>query len=220
MHRTPRHKTTDLTISLQTLREQIHTIRGQKVIIDTDLASLYGVTTRRLNEQLRRNKSRFLQEVAFRLSPVEFSNLKSHIATSSSGWGGRRKLPYAFTEHGVLMAANILNGALAVQASIHVIRAFIALRESLSIYKELSEKFEELQKQYQNHDETIGEIFEAIRKWTGPALVHPSRQIGFTSKESGKPRLARKTGSAVGRLTLPLEPARPAPSRSRRRLRQ
>jgi len=121
-----RRKPSISAISLQTIQDRIHTIRGRRVIVDTDLANLYGVTTRRLNEQVRRNKGRFPQDFAFLLTPMEVTNLKSQIATPSSSWGGRRKLPHVFTGHGVLMAANVLNSSVAVQVSVHVVRAFIA----------------------------------------------------------------------------------------------
>lgn len=120
----PRKKPADITISLHTLQERIQTIRGQRVIVDSDLAILYGVTTGRLNQQVRRNEDRFPRDFVFVLTPMEATNLKLHFATSSSGWGGRRKLPYVFTEHGVLMAANVLNSSIAIQASVHVVRAF------------------------------------------------------------------------------------------------
>jgi len=220
MRRSPRQKQFDSTISLQMLRERIHLIRGQRVMIDSDLASLYCVTTRRLNEQVRRNRSRFPEEFAFHLTPEEFSNLMSQNATSSSGWGGRRKLPYAFTEHGVLMAANVLNSVLAVQTSIQVVRAFIALRESLQIYRELAEKVDALQLQYQNHDETIGEIFEAIRELASPTPVRPSRNIGFTSKETEDSRRPGNERSRSSSITSFAEEGHPAPNRSRRQSRR
>ena len=158
-------------------------IRGQRVMVDTDLATLYGVTTRRLNEQVRRNRGRFPQDFAFVMTSMEFSNLKSQNATSSSGWGGRRKLPHVFTEHGVIMAACILNSSVAVQASVYVVRAFVALRETLSIHKELREKIEALQEKYQDHDETIREIFAAIRELAAPSSIQSSRKIGFVLKD-------------------------------------
>ena len=104
-------------------------IRGTKVILDSDLADLYGVETRRLNEQVRRNQDKFPEDFMFRLSKEEFDILKSQIATSSSNWGGRRTLPLAFTEHGALQAANVLSSEQANRMSVFIIRAFVRLRE-------------------------------------------------------------------------------------------
>ncbi len=121
-------------------------LRGHKVMIDSDLAALYGVSTKRLNEQVKRNKERFPSDFMFQLNRYEFADLKSQFATSSSGWGGRRKLPYAYTEHGALMAANVLNSKRAVEASIFVVRVFAKLRQMLAPYKELANKFQQLEK--------------------------------------------------------------------------
>jgi hypothetical protein len=100
-------------IPVEVIADKIYLIRSQKVMLDADLAKLYGVSTRRFNEQIRRNRDRFPEDFAFVLTPEEFANLMSHFATSSSGWGGRRKLPYAFTEHGAIMAANVLSSPIA-----------------------------------------------------------------------------------------------------------
>ncbi len=121
-------------VPIEHVQSKILLIRGQKVILDADLAALYDVTTSRLNEQVKRNARRFPPDFAFRLSEDEFANLKSHFATSSLAWGGRRKLPYAFTEHGVIMAASVLNSERAVQASVFVVRAFVRLKQILAPY--------------------------------------------------------------------------------------
>ena len=113
-------------LPLEAITQRILVLREQKVLIDSDLAALYGVETRRLNEQVRRNKARFPQDFIFELTAKEFTNLKSQFATSS--WGGRRKLPLAFTEHGAIMAANVLNTPRAVEVSVYVVRAFVKLR--------------------------------------------------------------------------------------------
>ena len=149
-------------------------------MLDTDLAQLYGVTTRRLNEQVRRNRARFPEDFAFVLTREEFANLKSHFATSSSGWGGRRKLPYAFTEHGAVMAANVLNSPVAVRASIQIVRAFVRLREILATHKELARKIEEMEKKY---DTQIRVVFGEIRKLMQPPALPPKRQIGFIPRK-------------------------------------
>jgi hypothetical protein len=123
----PKQKSIDASsqqlIPVETNAGKIFLIRGQKVMLDRDLAQLYGVSTRGLNEQSRRNRDRFPEDFAFVLTLEEFANLKSHFATSSSVWGGRRKLPYAFSEHGAIMAANVLSSPIAVRASIQVVRA-------------------------------------------------------------------------------------------------
>ena len=115
-------------------------VRGKKVIIDSDLAELYGVETRRLNEQVRRNIDKFPEDFMFRLTQEEFANLKSQIATSSSGWGGRRKTPLVYTEHGALQAANILNSTQANKMSVYIVRAFVRLRETVLTNEKLARK--------------------------------------------------------------------------------
>jgi hypothetical protein len=158
-------------------------IRDQKVILDSDIAFLYGVTTRRLNEQVKRNRGRFPDDFMFQLTKEEFDNLKSQFATSSSGWGGRRKLPYAFTEHGAVMAASVLNSERAIQASIFVVRAFVKMRQLLSPYKEIAKKIEQLEKKLQTHDKQIIAIVEAIRLLMPPPEPKQKEPFGFRSKK-------------------------------------
>jgi len=157
--------------------ERILTIRGQKVMLDADLAELYGVETRRLNEQVRRNSERFPEDFMFQLTGEEFANLKSQFATSS--WGGRRKLPYAFTEHGAIMAASVLNTARAIEISVHVVRAFVHLRELVSGHKELSQKLNQLERKVGAHDRAIAELINAIRELMTPLEPKKKRPIGF-----------------------------------------
>ncbi len=157
-------------------------LRGQRVLLDAELAALYEVTTRRLNEQVCRNRARFPDDFIFELSAEEFTNLKSHFATSS--WGGRRKRPLAFTEHGAMQAATILNSPRAVQMSVHVVRAFVRLRELLSSNRELARRFEQLEarlgKKLIEHDEAIARILAVIRVlMQRPEPQH--RGIGFTA---------------------------------------
>src|SRR5213593_202721 len=113
------------------LESAIHLIRGHRVMLDSDLAAIYGVTTKRLNEQLKRNRPRFPDDFAFQLTLQEFTNLRSQSATSK-GRGGRRYLPWVFTEHGALMLANVLNSDVAIQASVRVVRAFVRLRQMVA----------------------------------------------------------------------------------------
>jgi hypothetical protein len=158
-------------------------LRGRRVLLDADLAVLYGVTTRRLNEQVRRNRKRFPDDFLFELTIEEFANLKSRFATSS--WGGRRKRPLAFTEHGAIQAATILNSTRAVEMSVYVVRAFVKLRELLSTNRELARRFEQLEsrldRKFTEHDEAIAAILSAIRELMKPRDP-PRRGIGFTAK--------------------------------------
>ncbi|HEV3410201.1 MAG TPA: ORF6N domain-containing protein, partial [Chthoniobacterales bacterium] len=129
---------------LTTVEDAIHVIRGQRVMLDSDLAVIYGVQLKRLNEQVRRNAKRFPPDFAFQLTREEFTNLKSQFATSSLH-GGKRKLPWVFTEHGAIMLASVLNTSVAIDASIRVVRAFVRLREMISANAELARNFAELE---------------------------------------------------------------------------
>lgn len=194
----------------------IRAARGEKVILDADLARLYGVPTKRLNEQVRRNSDRFPSDFLFQLSRSEFDslrlqfgtlkapadqprtvpaskhNLKSQIATSSSGHGGRRKRPYAFTEHGAIMAANVLNSPPAVQMSVYVVRAFLKMRSVLSDNRQLARKLAQLEKQLKSrlnlHETAIVEVLQRIMNILDPPpQPEPRRRrIGFHSDESGE----------------------------------
>ena len=175
------HNTSALT-RVENIARAILVLRGHRVLLDTELAALYGVTTRRLNEQVRRNRSRFPADFLFELSAEEFANLKSHFATSS--WGGRRKLPWAFTEHGAIQAANVLNSPRAIAMGIYVVRAFVQLREVLASNKDLARKLAALERSLVALDlktrRQFKEVYEAIR-----ALMNPPppkrRSIGFTA---------------------------------------
>jgi hypothetical protein len=156
-------------------------LRAQRVILDAELAALYGVTTKRLNEQIRRNRDRFPTDFVFRLTSEEVSSLRSQIATLKMGRGQHRKyLPYVFTEHGAIMAATILNSSHAVEMSIYIVRAFVQLRELLATGTTLAQKFNELEQRLNNHDEAIAAILSAIRELTNPPLPK-RRAIGFTA---------------------------------------
>ena len=168
---------------VEDITRAILVLRGRRVLFDAELAVLYGVTTRRLNEQVRRNRKRFPDDFLFELTTEEFANLKSHFATSS--WGGRRKRPLAFTEHGAIQAATILNSPRAVEMSVYVVRAFVKLREVLSTNRELARRFEQLESRLDSklteHDEAIAAILSAIRELMRPQ-DSPRRGIGFTAK--------------------------------------
>jgi hypothetical protein len=160
------------------VESRILVVRQQKVILDTDLAELYGVPVKRLNEQVKRNRERFPDDFMFRLSTTESEALRSQFATSKGGRGGRRSAPYAFTEHGAIMAATVLNSARAVEMSVFVVRAFVRLREMLATNQQLATKIDELEQRLDTHDASIQELIEAIRELMAPD--QPSgRRIGF-----------------------------------------
>ncbi len=162
-------------IRVEDIAHRIHTIRGQRVMLDADLAALYGVTTGRLNEQVRRNLTRFPADFTFQLTRDEVTSLISQFAISKPGRGGRHKLPQAFTEHGAVMLASVLNSPAAVAASIQVVRAFIQLRGLLASHQELVRRLDELEAKY---DSQFRAVFQAIRELMQPTAP-PRKQIGF-----------------------------------------
>ena len=165
----------------ETVINKIYLIRGEKVMLDRDLAELYGVETRRLNEQVKRNIDRFPEDFMFQLTEIEFENLMSQIATSS--WGGYRKLPYVFTEHGVLMLSSVLNSDLAIKVNIQIMRVYTKIRNMLATHKDLLLKFEQFEIKLADHDDKIMLILEYIKqfeKTKQQELEHKNRpKIGF-----------------------------------------
>jgi len=159
----------------------IYLIRGQRVMLDSDLAVIYGVTTKQLNQQLKRNRSRFPDDFAFPVTAKELTNLRSQFVTSSSH-GGRRYQPWAFTEHGAIMLASVLNSQIAVQASVRVVRAFVRLREMVAANAQLASKLEELERRLDSHDEAIVDLFATLKRLLEPEQK-PKRQIGFHVRE-------------------------------------
>jgi ORF6N domain len=157
---------------------KILVLRDQKVILDVDLAALYGVPVKRLNEQIKRNAKRFPPDFLFRLSPAEYENLRSQFATSSFSHGGRRYLPHAFTEHGAIMAATVLNSKRAIEMSIFVVRAFVRMRETLAMNQQIVTKLSEIERRLESHDVEIQELVDAIRELMAP-LPANKRRIGF-----------------------------------------
>jgi hypothetical protein len=182
------------------LESAIHLIRGQRVMLDSDLAMIYGVTTKRLNEQLKRNRLRFRPDFAFRLTVQEFRNLKSRIATSSSHVG-KRKLPLVFTEHGALMFASVLNSEIAVQASVRVVRAFVRLREMVAANAQLAAKLQELEPRLDSHDEGIANLFAALKQLLEPFEPTKRREIGFHFREKAARYRVRKAPRIKNRNT-------------------
>ena len=164
--------------SVEQIENSIFSIRGERVILDSVLAKLYGVTTARLNQQIRRNLDRFPADFMFQLTKEEYQILMLQIATSKRGSGGRRKLPLVFTEHGAIMAANVLNSDRAVRTSVEVVRAFVHLRRILASNAELASKLDELEKKY---DRQFKVVFDALRE----LMARPTskrKQIGFNVK--------------------------------------
>jgi phage regulator Rha-like protein len=155
---------------------QIHIVRGQRVLLDSDLAALYGVTTKRFNEQVRRNRDRFPADFLLQLTETEAQSLRSQSATLNTGRGQHRKYPpAAFTEHGAIMAATILNSPRAVEMSVYVVRAFVKLREVLASHTELARKLETLEKSVASLDANtrrqFEEVYGAILSLMGPAAA-------------------------------------------------
>lgn len=168
-------------VPVESISSRIFLVRGQKVMLDSDLAELYGVKTERLIQQVHRNIARFPEKFAFRLTHEEFSDLTLQSARSRS-WGGRRTIPYVFTEHGAVMLSSVLRTEQAVRMSILVVEAFVQLREALSTHKELAHKLEELERKVGIHDEAIVGLIEAIRQLMEPP-VREKKSIGFTFNE-------------------------------------
>jgi len=163
-------------IPVETISQKIFIMRGVKVMLDADLAELYQVPTKRLNEQIKRNHSRFPEDFMFQLTKEEFMNLRSQFATSS--WGGHRYEPYAFTEHGVAMLSSVLKSQRAIEMNIFIIRAFIKLRELLATNTELALKIEKLEREQQKQGEHISVIHDMLKRLIAEP-VKPKGRLGF-----------------------------------------
>lgn len=180
---------------IETITSVIRTIRGQKVILDSDLARIFGVPTFRFNEAVKRNLERFPNDFMFQLTREEYSILISQIAISSSH-GGRRKLPYAFTENGAVMAANVLNSPAAVRMSVFVVRAFVQMRDLLGGTKKLAKQLADLEKKLTSrldvHESVIVDVLRRVMDVLDPPPEppepeKPGRRIGFNADADGKP---------------------------------
>ncbi|WP_290798985.1 ORF6N domain-containing protein [Flavihumibacter sp. UBA7668] len=169
-------------VAEQKILNRIYAVRGQKIMLDEDLAAMYNVETKRLNEQVKRNLKRFPKDFMFTLTKKEFDNLKSQSATSS--WGGRRTLPYAFTEQGVAMLSSILNSDVAIEVNIKIIRVFTKLREHALTQKEILLQLSKLEKEVKGNSKDIENIFivikELLEKEKKPS---PRNKIGFKQYE-------------------------------------
>lgn len=171
-------------VRLDNVESTIYLVRGQRVMLDSDLAQVYEVSTKQLNQQLKRNRSRFPRDFAFQLTAKEFTSLRSQIVTSNKR-GGRRYLPWAFTEHGALMLASVLNSEVAIQASVRVVRAFVRLREMIAANMQLASKLEDLERRLDSHDEAIVDLFAALKRLLEPEPKAKKREIGFHVRERG-----------------------------------
>ena len=166
-------------LSIEEIAQRILIVRGRRVLLDADLAAFYGVTTKRFNEQVKRNLARFPEDFMFQLNEVESSALRSQFATLKTGRGQHRKyLPYAFTEHGSIQAATILNSARATEVSVHVVRAFIELRNLVAGNKELASKMKRLERKVDSHDQAITGLIDSMRQLLAPPDPK-KRPIGF-----------------------------------------
>ena len=175
-------------IAIEAIASRIVVLRGHRVMLDSDLAALYGVTIKRLNEQVKRNIERFPTDFMFQLTNQEVAILRSQFATLETGQGQHRKyLPYAFTEHGALMAAMVLNSPRATEVSVYVVRAFVELRDTLVAHKELAKRLDELESRLERklatHDEAIVGILDAIRQLMAPPEPTEKRRIGFVQND-------------------------------------
>jgi ORF6N domain len=165
-------------IPLDTIDRRIYLIRDQNVMLDQDLAGLYGVETKVLNQAVSRNRKRFPEDFMFQLTRKEFGNLKSQIVTSS--WGGRRYPPYAFTEHGILMLSSVLRSEQAVQVNIAIMRAFVRMREVMISHKEMARRIDDMERKY---DTQFKAVFDALRRIMEPPDPPKKRSIGYIIPE-------------------------------------
>lgn len=197
--------------AVESISLSIATLRGQRVILDSDLAALYGVETKRFNEAVKRNAARFPADFMFQLSAEESDSLRSQMATLKTGRGQHRKyLPYVFTEHGAIMAAMVLNSARAVEVSVYVVRAFVRLREAAVLHKDLAERLSSLEEKTEhlatqhevfsrNTRNQLRQVFDALRELTTPPEP-PKRPIGFVTPEDKKDKPS-KPASATAKAT-------------------
>lgn len=171
-------------IPMGQIEQRILLVRGQRVVLDADLAPLYGVTTKRLNEQVKRNAERFPEDFMFQLSREETTKVVA-ICDHLSKLRFYKGLPYAFTEHGVIMAASVLKSPQAVAVSVYVVRAFVKLREMLANHRILGQRLTELERTLHTHDNQIVYLIEAIRQLMEPPMEKKRKPIGFASERDG-----------------------------------
>ena len=170
-------KKTSSLIPVERIQRAILLIRGQKVLLDADLAELYGVETKALVRAVKRNSERFPADFMFQLSPKEFEDLRCQFGTSSS-WGGRRYAPYAFTEQGVAMLSSVLRSPQAAIVNIEIMRAFVRLQEMIGTHADLARRLDELERRFREHDEQFVVVFDAIRQLMAPPQTPPP-ELGY-----------------------------------------
>jgi phage regulator Rha-like protein len=189
-----------LPISGEEIEHTILLIRGQKVMLDRDLARLYGVQTKILNKAVSRNLDRFPADFMFQLTPEEHDSLRFQFGTLKRGQHSKY-LPFVFTQEGVAMLSGVLRSPRAVQVNVAIMRAFVRLRETLSLHKELAHKLADLERKIENHDENIRSLFDAIRQLMTPPET-PRREIGFHVKEDSVPyRVKTKRAASSTKTT-------------------
>lgn len=188
-------------LSIGEIAQRIHLIRGQRVVLDTDLAAFYGETTKRFNQQVNRNRVRFPEDFMFQLSDEEYASLRLQFATLKTGRGQHRKyLPYVFTEHGAIMAATLLNSPRATALSVYVVRAFVALRGMLTSNRELANKVNTLERKVSVHERNIAELVDSMAELLAVPSSPPKRSIGFVTHEDKKDKPA--SGKAAGKSAI------------------
>lgn len=165
-------------VRVSVIEQRILLIRGEKVIVDTDLAGFYGVPTKRLNEQVKRNRERFPADFMFQLTSGEKEEVVA-VCDHLSALKFSKARPFAFTEHGAIMAASVLNSERAVEMSVFIIRAFVKLRRVIAGHKDLAAKFDQLERRLADHDQQIVALVRAIRKLAGPEVIPKRRRIGY-----------------------------------------
>lgn len=174
-------------LSIGEIAQRIHLIRGQRVVLDTDLAAFYGETTKRFNQQVNRNRERFPEDFMFQLNEEEFAALKLQFATLKTGRGQHRKyLPYVFTEHGAIMAATLLNSPRATELSVYVVQAFVELRGMLTSNRELAGKVHNLERKVSVHERNIAELVDSMAELLATPPPPPKRVIGFLPLDGTK----------------------------------
>ena len=170
---------------IEGIEEKIYLIRSQKVMLDSDLAEVYQVETRVLNQALKRNLDRFPEDFMFQLTDEETKSLRSQFVISNKGRGGRRYLPYVFTEHGAVMLASVLKSQTAIEASIEVVRAFVKMRSILALHQDLAERLEKLEKTTDKHDQNFAVVSQLLSEiFRDPKFL--KRKIGFVEEKKKK----------------------------------
>ena len=185
-------------LSIGEIAQRIHLIRGQRVVLDTDLAAFYGETTKRFNQQVNRNRARFPEDFMFQLNEEEFAALRLQFATLKTGRGQHRKYaPYVFTEHGAIMAATLLNSPRATELSVYVVRAFVELRGMLTSNRELAGKVHTLERKVSAHERHIAELVDSIAELLATPPPPPKRPIGFVTQDDKSKSKASKRAAPV-----------------------